>query len=411
MTRYCAACGAVAEATDRFCGRCGASVVPVVGDAPSVAAPTPVRGPRGWPTFLLGALGACVLLVAGIGTLRAGARPDRSPAVPDASEPEAASGPAQSGGAPSGTSPSGGGGSLAPIAPGPETESPDAYPYARRREDCSAQSHLTDPFKELAHGVDDAIRSGSRVSRSEEDRIGRDVMSQFTRQAGGTLDSSSRDAQYLSQVGAHFTARVSRTDVTYRFYLWEGTDQENALAIPGGHVIVSRPLWERWLTNEAQLAAVVGHEVAHVDLRHPLAVVEALRAVGGQEDDEIASLITRLVQLPYSTVTEERADRWAAVEGHGVGYSVFQAVRMWEARAAAEDTPAPVSPEEGGLFGVVVGTVFREAENVLTTHPGAARRACLLRQAAYDAYRAQPRDAAWVGTRGWRERRALGGGP
>ncbi|WP_020161604.1 M48 family metalloprotease [Cycloclasticus pugetii] len=72
--------------------------------------------------------------------------------------------------------------------------------------------------------------------------------------------------QYVQSVGDR-VARVShRQSLIYRFTLLDST-QVNAFALPGGYIYITRGLLV-YLNSEAELAAVLGHELGHVTARH-----------------------------------------------------------------------------------------------------------------------------------------------
>lgn len=105
------------------------------------------------------------------------------------------------------------------------------------------------------------------LPRSEEIRIGAEAAPQFTAEFGGATPSP-RLQDYVTRIGREMAAQ---TEADYPTLPWEFTlldsDTINAFALPGGKVFISRGLAER-MTNEAQLAGVIGHEIGHVTARH-----------------------------------------------------------------------------------------------------------------------------------------------
>lgn len=78
-----------------------------------------------------------------------------------------------------------------------------------------------------------------------------------------------RDAElnrYLATLGDSIARVVDRRHLTWRFVL-VASPEVNALALPGGYVYVTTGLVQR-TTEMHQLAAVLGHEIAHVTRRH-----------------------------------------------------------------------------------------------------------------------------------------------
>ena len=71
---------------------------------------------------------------------------------------------------------------------------------------------------------------------------------------------------YVNEVGQRVAAASDRPDIEYHFFVIDSPDI-NAFALPGGYIYINRGLLY-YFQNEAQLAAVLGHEIAHVTARH-----------------------------------------------------------------------------------------------------------------------------------------------
>lgn len=93
---------------------------------------------------------------------------------------------------------------------------------------------------------------------------------------GGQGSQTYRLNQYLNQVGRNLGAQSSRPNLEWTFGVLD-TDEFNAYSTPGGYVMVSRGLLKQ-IDNEAQLAGVLGHEIAHVTLRHAVDLYAAIKA-------------------------------------------------------------------------------------------------------------------------------------
>lgn len=72
--------------------------------------------------------------------------------------------------------------------------------------------------------------------------------------------------EYVTQIGNRMVPFTERAGVTYQFFLLD-SDTVNAFALPGGYVYVTRGLLAL-ANSEAELAAVIGHEIGHVTARH-----------------------------------------------------------------------------------------------------------------------------------------------
>jgi len=71
---------------------------------------------------------------------------------------------------------------------------------------------------------------------------------------------------YVNSIGQSLAARSHRPQLNYRFTVLDSTEI-NAFALPGGYVYITRGLLA-YLNSEAELAAVLGHEIGHVTARH-----------------------------------------------------------------------------------------------------------------------------------------------
>lgn len=108
------------------------------------------------------------------------------------------------------------------------------------------------------------------LSREEERQIGEEQSPALTEEFGGKVADPQLQA-YVTDIGRRLAATTRVEDPQMADLPWEFTllnsDVVNAFALPGGKVFVSKGLAKE-MTNEAQMAAVVGHEIGHVTARH-----------------------------------------------------------------------------------------------------------------------------------------------
>ena len=71
---------------------------------------------------------------------------------------------------------------------------------------------------------------------------------------------------YVKRIGDALVANSETPDLEFHFFIIDSPDI-NAFALPGGYIYINRGLMS-YLTSEAQLAAVLSHEIAHVTQRH-----------------------------------------------------------------------------------------------------------------------------------------------
>ena len=114
---------------------------------------------------------------------------------------------------------------------------------------------------------------------------------------------------YVEAIGKKVAATSDRPELDYHFTIIDSPDI-NAFALPGGYVYINRGLIS-YLNSEAQLAAVLAHEVAHVTARH------AVRQKTAQTGAGVLSVLS--VLTTGSTVVGDVTNLWstAAVLGYG----------------------------------------------------------------------------------------------
>jgi predicted Zn-dependent protease len=91
----------------------------------------------------------------------------------------------------------------------------------------------------------------------------------------GRYDNNELQA-YVQSVGERLAAVSHRSDLTYRFTILD-SPVINAFALPGGYIYITRGLMA-YLNSEAELAAVLGHEIGHVTARHGVRQQSAAQA-------------------------------------------------------------------------------------------------------------------------------------
>ncbi|MCC7192430.1 MAG: M48 family metalloprotease [Phycisphaeraceae bacterium] len=103
------------------------------------------------------------------------------------------------------------------------------------------------------------------LGQAEEIQMGNKIQPEFLASYGGEIPSP-EIRNYVSSLGQRLAAVSERPDLPWEFHVVDSS-VINAFALPGGKVFMSRALMEK-MTNEAQLAGVLGHEVGHVTAQH-----------------------------------------------------------------------------------------------------------------------------------------------
>lgn len=163
-------------------------------------------------------------------------------------------------------------------------------------------------------------------------------------------------SEMLERVGGRIAAAADRPDYDWEFVLVENDQLANAFALPGGKVFVYTGIL-KYTKNEAGLATVVGHEIAHVLARHgaermsmgllaQLGEAALLTAVNSQSPTAVRAFQGAYgmaanigVILPYSRQQEYEADRIGLILMAKAGYDPRSALDFWERMSRSSGDP------------------------------------------------------------------------
>ena len=130
----------------------------------------------------------------------------------------------------------------------------------------------------ILQGAGQLIQALQPIGYREERAIGGSLALEVFSRFGGHYHDP-RLENYITLVGNAVVSVSDRAEIPYHFAILN-TEQPNAFAAPGGYVFVSIGLM-RMLKNEAELAGVLGHEIAHITNRHALKTLERSKTLQG----------------------------------------------------------------------------------------------------------------------------------
>jgi predicted Zn-dependent protease len=180
------------------------------------------------------------------------------------------------------------------------------------------------------------VAAGAPITPAEA-QLGAQYHPQFLEEFGGAMTGP--QAAYVEQVGRNIAVQsgLAGSQTGFNITLLNSS-LDNAFAVPGGYVYVTRQLVSL-MNNEAELAGVLGHEVGHVAARHSarrqqtaqrnqiLGVLGSVLSgvlLGdsglGQLGQQIASSAPQLATLSYSRNQEIEADQLGVQYLKGAGY-------------------------------------------------------------------------------------------
>ncbi len=141
------------------------------------------------------------------------------------------------------------------------------------------------------------------VSESSEIKMGAESYLPMQQSQGGEYDIDPVLTDYVSGVGNRLAA-VSDRKLPYEFVVLNNS-VPNAWALPGGKIAINRGLLTE-LNSEAELAAVLGHEIVHAAARHSAKRIERSTLLQG-------------VIVATAVVTNDSDYGGLAVGGAGIG--------------------------------------------------------------------------------------------
>lgn len=174
----------------------------------------------------------------------------------------------------------------------------------------------------------------SKVSTEDEVKMGGNLVAGLLGAAPLVDDENLQ--RYVNDVGYWIAARSARPDLPWSFGVID-SDGVNAFAAPGGYVVITLGLYNL-LENEAQLAGVLAHEIAHVVEKHHLQALKkvlkrqfwsglAVSVVDNEGDREKLDVLVNSGLRLYSTGLDRKyeydADLRGVVLAARAGYDPF----------------------------------------------------------------------------------------
>ncbi|MEA5444638.1 M48 family metalloprotease [Gammaproteobacteria bacterium AB-CW1] len=181
------------------------------------------------------------------------------------------------------------------------------------------------------------------ISEREEIGIGEEQYAPLRQMQGGDYQVDPGLVDYVNQVGQRVARESDRPELPYEFTVINSS-VPNAWALPGGKIAINRGLLTEF-ESEAELAAVLGHEIVHAAARHSARRMErqlilqagVLAVAAASSDSRYAGAIVGsaaigagLIGQRFSRSDELEADEFGTLYMHRAGYHPDGAVDLME---------------------------------------------------------------------------------
>ena len=227
--------------------------------------------------------------------------------------------------------------------------------------------------------INQGITSFNLYSTEEEMRFGYEISNQYDQQL--SLNTDPEIINYINDIGQRLVKVSKRNSLPFVFKV-VNDPAVNAFALPGGFCYINTGLI-LFSDSEAELASVIGHEIAHVVGEHSMKRLSKTRAINGmlqvgsilgsifigQETTENALMIADLastgVLLNYSRGDELEADRLGIQQMHDAGLNPIGSQTFFQKLSNKE------GEKTSGFFSTHPATVdrFKQSKRLIDKLP------------------------------------------
>ncbi|MDR7470509.1 MAG: M48 family metalloprotease [Armatimonadota bacterium] len=179
------------------------------------------------------------------------------------------------------------------------------------------------------------------ISTQQEVAIGREAARDLESRFGVVRDAA--ETGRLAAIGGRLAAVSDRRDLPWTFRILNQR-AVNAVSLPGGFVYVTRGMLD-FVRSEDELAFVLAHEVAHVNQRHHVNLLErhffmgiviSLLFGGDPTATQVANFVGFLLSRGFSRSAEFEADQVGVHFTHRAGFRADAGLQFMERLRAAE---------------------------------------------------------------------------
>ncbi len=198
--------------------------------------------------------------------------------------------------------------------------------YARALSEVEGQFGAIGKIKSAA---DKAMKiADMNISDKDEQAIGAAVSRNVIAELGVYADPAV--TKYVTLVGTILAQASTRPNLTWHFIVLD-TDGVNAYAAPGGYIHITRGALAL-IKSEAELAGVLGHEIAHVTEKHSIRSIQRSKGLSIASDEFssqgglLTSAISKLAEKGTEILLFNEFDRGQEMESDEVGLQLASKV-------------------------------------------------------------------------------------
>lgn len=173
----------------------------------------------------------------------------------------------------------------------------------------------------------------SSMSSNQEVKLGQQIDRQLKKELKFHSDRATQE--YVNQIGQRLAAESPRPNLPYTFQVVDD-NSVNAFATMGGFVYVHTGLIKA-AENEAELASVIAHEIAHITSRHAIkqmrqmAIAQGVASAAGIDENIAVQIGVELaLRRPHSRQAEYEADRVGITMLGRAGYAQIAAITFMQ---------------------------------------------------------------------------------
>ncbi|HJS19117.1 MAG TPA: M48 family metalloprotease [Anaerolineales bacterium] len=196
------------------------------------------------------------------------------------------------------------------------------------------------------------------ITVEQEIALGLQAAPQMAAEFDG-LDASQNDQGIIDEIGTSIVSAsaASQTPYEFDFHLLADPETINAFALPGGQIFITRALYDK-LQTAAELAGVLGHEIAHVVARHSAEHIAKAKLTEGLTgaaviatydpqnpasagSAQVAALIGQLVNLRFGREDELESDFLGVCFMNDAGYNPEEMIQVMQVLASSREGSGP----------------------------------------------------------------------